>query len=791
MQKLQGTNCDECPLVNKSCFVPTPIGNEPYLFIGGAPTNLEVLSGDTWSGDNGRLLQKVLNYHNIDKHNVYLTPVVKCVGFAYLNPKQKAQALGCCSPALSEDLSSPSLEAVVTLGADAALSVRGRRDVLGLRVGAPKKVVGQDLRILSTVSPSLCLVQERNFPFLVTDIGKLVNKAEQYIEPEFDVVDSEDTALEYLYNLVSVDYPQTIVLDIEVNTDKDFSFEHPENFEMLCIGLKFGLDKIKVFTPDALTQKVYDYLKILCKDGFVIAHNGKFDLGALHKYMGTVRLDFDTMLASYLFDERSGVHGLKYIAQEYLGAPAYNDDVKSLTSTGKWKDIPKEILYKYNAFDIDCTYKAFLMYNKRLLNKEELQPTFDMLIDFSNLIQDVEHNGMNINEQTLEDVGNKLEHEANYLRFEMIKFASGTVGNIDPGKMIFNPGSPLQVKKLFAHHEIGLASTNEEMLNKVLDYSGKLPDGIMDFTKNLLEFRKTSKLKNTYVDGMKSRLHKGKVHSSFLIHGTTTGRLSSRNPNLQNIPRNSPIKSMFEPSGPGRVLLQSDYSQAELRVLAWITNEEYLIDIFNDPTRDIFNELTPEVFPGTSKEAVGEKEWKEMRTMVKTYVYGLNYGRTEHGIAKGFGIPVETAKLYMDRFLSVIPHIVAWQKMIKAKVKNGDDLITPYGRHRRYTLITKENERNVMNEALAFIPQSTASDMTLTAAVKLRHIFDKNYYSMDKPRIVNLIHDAIMVDCKEGHVPEVQELMESRMVESAKKIVRDKVLFAADSSYGKTWGDLK
>ncbi len=178
--------------------------------------------------------------------------------------------------------------------------------------------------------------------------------------------------------------------------------------------------------------------------------------------------------------------------------------------------------------------------------------------------------------------------------------------------------------------------------------------------------------------------------------------------------------------------------------------------------------------------------WKENRTMVKTYVYGLGYGRTEYGIAAGFDISVDLALEYMQRFFSVIPEIVEWQERIKFQVKNGDDLVTPFGRHRRYNLITKANERNVMNEALAFLPQSTASDCTIRAAIFSNPILEHEFNA----KIVNLVHDAIMIDSPQDVVEDALKIVEECMIDSAQAVVGDFVKFATQSSYGNSWEDL-
>lgn len=168
------------------------------------------------------------------------------------------------------------------------------------------------------------------------------------------------------------------------------------------------------------------------------------------------------------------------------------------------------------------------------------------------------------------------------------------------------------------------------------------------------------KLSSTYVNGTRERLYEGRVHPTYLIHGTTTGRLSCRNPNVQNIPRKSPIKRLFVALRTDRSIIQSDFSQAELGLLAsllkmsisGISSMTLLVMCLMSLSLNYFQDQLKLLWADV---------WKEQRTMVKTYVYGLSYGRTEYGIARGFGIDVEVAKEHMNRFFSVIPKIIAWQ----------------------------------------------------------------------------------------------------------------------------------
>jgi DNA polymerase I-like protein with 3'-5' exonuclease and polymerase domains len=183
----------------------------------------------------------------------------------------------------------------------------------------------------------------------------------------------------------------------------------------------------------------------------------------------------------------------------------------------------------------------------------------------------------------------------------------------------------------------------------------------------------------TFVTGLRKRTTaEGTVHPSFLIHGTTSGRLSARNPNSQNIPRAEQIKRQFIARSEDRILVGVDMSQAELRVLTWLAKEELTRDIFNDPSRDLFVELCRNMFPDKYPPSLSDKEVKKLssaekpgepsiRTLVKTFAYGIAYGRTAAGIAADpqFNMDVRVAQQHMKVFEKTIPtSLISWRELL-------------------------------------------------------------------------------------------------------------------------------
>jgi DNA polymerase I-like protein with 3'-5' exonuclease and polymerase domains len=729
-------------------------------------------------------------------------------------------AIAACRPRLLNELAGEDKPGtIVAMGNSAALGILGVEGITSLRVGPGKRSPYSELkgkRIIPTIHPAACLRQSDNFPFLVTDIGKIEGASvDAYQPPHWKLLDDPVDAVAALRELEA--RKGNLVVDIEVDIDKDTSFDHPNHYSLLCVGIGYESGKVIVIGESACaSEDVRDALGACLRASRITCQQLKFDLAGLYPVVGPLRGHFDTMLASYCFDERPGVHSLDYNGVEYLGAPDWKGAITQylkgptepeLEHYHGYGRIPRPILYKYNAYDVDVTWKLQEVQEKRLDNSntppswynarwpyKSLRELHDFLVDSANELMYLELNGIKIDREY-----NK-ELNVSYLKYltelkDEIKIILEKAGY--PNWKTFNPNSPQQVKALLLFFRINVPDTTKETIQLVKEKLLAIDwDEGEDYALNYVDlhqkFKKEAKLYGTYVKGITARLYGGRVYPTFSLHGTTTGRLASKNPNVQNIPRQSSIKAQFIPGREGNVFVQADYKQAELRILTWMAQEEYFRGILNDPNRDLFDELTPPLYPkapappqyGFSSDdefAV----WKELRIRVKAFVYGLGYGRTHYTIASEFKMTEKEALAVKTRFFELIPSIVEFQLQTKRQVKAGHDLITPFGRHRRFHLITQENWKSVQNEALAFLPQSTSSDVCLRAMARIRREL-----SGTGAYVRNIVHDSILVDCPSDMANDVASLLDHHMVESARELVGDYVQFSTDVKIGKNWGEV-
>jgi uracil-DNA glycosylase family 4 len=653
-----------------------------------------------------------------------------------------------------------------------------------------------------------CLRQSDMFPSLITDVGKVNNSLPPWTEPEIDIYDNPKDAIRVLKEIGA--RGDIVVVDIEVDIEKDTAFDHPNRYGLLCVGLAYKKHHAVVIGENACAdERVLDAMYDALEASKIVAQNGKFDLAGLHPKLGTLELYFDTMIASYVQDERPGIHGLKHMAVEILGAPQYDEDIKKYVGPRDgYGVIPRDILYRYNAYDAACTYDLYELFTRRLdatrnpkaikrweelypgLEFRSLRDVHDMVVETSNELMFVELNGIAVDRKYADTLAAKYTESLGQIEREINDVL------VEAGFRPINPRSPKQVQEVFAFFRVRATSTNEETLRAIHEKLEQVryevgtltakQDSFYRFVDALLVHRREAKMFGTYVKGVIKRLYRGRVYPTFLVHGTTSGRLACRNPNLQNVPRESAIKQLFIPGSPENVFVQADYSQAELRVLTWLAKDPYFRSILNDPSRDIFDELTPILYPELPHKAeVPAALWKETRIRVKAFVYGLGYGRTEFSIAKEYKLPVKEAEKVKQRFFDVIPAVVNWQAEVKKTVYKGEDLITPFGRHRRFHLITQDNWKSIQNEALSFLPQSTSSDICTRAMVRVRReLRGSGAY------VRNIVHDSILVDSPRDMANDIAVMLDHHMVESAREVVGDYVDFRTEVNIGNHWGEV-
>jgi len=574
-----------------------------------------------------------------------------------------------------------------------------------------------------------------------------------------------------------------VALDIETGGDSDK--EPWATGELLSIALYDGRNAYVIPTELCETQTTAEFISALCDKRPVICHMGTYDMGYLSARLGIkVYHHDDTLLMHYALYNTAGEHGLKPLARRWLNAPDWDSaNAKYLKGGAHYENIPREQLYLYNAYDVYWTFQLYMLFAAMLDERPALRDFYEHRMEIAHTMQDVQANGVLVDEEKLKEIGVKCSQDAE----DALAWLCAAVGRND-----FNPASTKQLKEeLQAMYGVQLVSTDSEHLN---DLAYDVPE-TAEFIENLFKYRQAKKLKGTYVDGILSKVGKdGKVHPTYLLHGTKSGRLSSKNPNWQNAPRGADIKKAYV-AAPGQKIICCDYSQAELRTVAELSNDENMMAAFQPGAPDFFDNLMTKIYPDEFPTIADYEKFdrenhgaaKDKRATVKGTVYGSNYGRGVPAIAKSLKVPVEQAQSVMDAYYSAYPKLKVWQDSVRESVGNdalGYRTTTPFGLQFKQEVITYKNRHKVGNEALAFVPQSTAAEICLRATVQIN-----KRVGAYGAQVIGSIHDACYVMAPEEHVDKVAHMMETEM-HGAAQLVFHRVPFVAEAEIGDNCGEV-
>lgn len=343
------------------------------------------------------------------------------------------------------------------------------------------------------------------------------------------------------------DFTKPVAIDIE--TSGNLGKTHtPEEVGLLSVAVyQPGAGCVVYLSNDSFyndqpgtvpfsAEQVVHMGKFLDKFEKPIYHNGKFDIRVLNRVCGVnLHNFFDTMLAHHVLNQAAGTHGLKELARLYFGADDWEVGLgKYLKGGGHYERIPYRELAIYNGWDVYWTYRLYELLDPQIDADENAQKAFMLEMAAAEFLLKVERRGIPFDIEYAEALSGKLQAQAEVARQAMCTM-------LDNEK--FNPGSWQQVKRALSDYGIETTSTDEKHI-KAIQESAPEDSALYKFCSYLISYRKATKMKGTYSEGWARVSRKGLVHPTFLVHGTSTGRLSSSNPNAQNVPRDKKIRKM-------------------------------------------------------------------------------------------------------------------------------------------------------------------------------------------------------------------------------------------------------
>lgn len=558
--------------------------------------------------------------------------------------------------------------------------------------------------------------------------------------------------------------PDTTWITDRFDVPLTWDIEHDKDRNLLCLGVTDG-DQIAIFD-----QNFREVAEALAQCYYLQGWNVKYDSKILRWETGVRVANFvDGMLAHHTLNiAATGQHGLANVAQRLLGVDDWEAGAKKWAGTGDKTDygkIPKEVLHRYNAQDVFYTH----ILCERLVPEAQKNPSFWLEMGASDMLLDVETFGVGVDIPYIKELDGEFTKEVSQAEARLPKG--------------INPRSPKQLLTWLHSEGVLVPNTSAGTLEEHVDHPQ---------IEALLEYRKASKIKSTYVDSYLREHRDGTLYPTYNVHGTTTGRLSSSNPNAQNVPSSNKIRRIFRSRG-DKVLVGADYSQAELRSMAMLSGCEVMQSLFQPGMPDYFDSMLPIAFPDLFdtiedveelRERDGERA-NQLRRDLKTVIFGLSYGRQAKAIGKTLGMSEQDAQKIISDTLNGQPGFKQWREDIMVAAVDPakrDRLVTPFGRKFQSEVVTGRNRAAIQRAALSFLPQGTASDLTLTSAIRL--------HKYVPGQIVLLVHDEIIVECDRDVADEVAEMMQHEMVNTAYEVFGNTIEFKAEAAIGLNWAEI-
>ncbi|MFM1930078.1 MAG: hypothetical protein RL387_1406 [Bacteroidota bacterium] len=661
------------------------------------------------------------------------------------------------------------------------LSMKGQTDLFGNAVTLKKeKIIKTKTIVLDSEKGTQEVLEPTDELEVDEDIPALVvNKNIENTPHQYDAVVGDDA----IQQLV-----ETLLKENEICIDTETTGIDANNVEL--VGLSFSFkEHTGYYVPVAndgegkdgakhilsLFKKLFDKEEVLW-----IGQNLKYDFLVLKWYGVELKgKTFDTMLAHYVI-EPEGRRSMDLLSGQFLGyEPVSIESIigKKGKNQGSMRDAALEQIKEYAAEDADITLQLKHCLAPLILKKEVSKVFNEVENPLMPVLVDMEFEGVKVDVDFLNEYSKVLEVEAKESE-EKVYAAAGVRFNLASPKQL---GEVLfEVMKLddkAKKTKTGQYATGEDVLQKMAA-KHKIVDDI-------LNFRELTKLKSTYVDAIPELINPrtGRIHTSYAQAVAVTGRLSSTNPNLQNIPvrtdRGKEIRKAFIPRDPSRILVSADYSQIELRVVAAISGDPNMCEAFK---------LGKDIHTATAAKVYGVDEadvTKEMRYKAKSVNFGIIYGQGAFGLAENLGISRTEAKEIIDNYKKEFTNI---QKYMDQQINHAKELgyvETLMGRKRWLRDINSSNftvrgfaERNAINSPI----QGSAADMIKLAMIKIHHAMKEKTW---ESKMILQVHDELIFDATEKELPALKELILSCMTSAME--LPNGVPVEAELGVGKNW----
>ena len=567
-----------------------------------------------------------------------------------------------------------------------------------------------------------------------------------------------------------------LVLDTETTTTSAIDAE--------LVGLSFSVEEHKAFYVPVPANReealrIVNIFKPLYEDPKIlkVGQNLKYDLEVLRNY--DVRLEgpmWDTMIAHYLIQPELH-HNMDYMAEVYLHYQTVHID-ELIGPKGKnqrsMRDLAPTLVYEYACEDADITLQLKNKLEPELKKHDCEKLFYEIEMPLMPVLAEMEMNGVCLDTESLAETSKQFTTRMNEIEQRIYELAGQQFNIASPkqvGEILFDK---LKIVEKAKKTKTGQYVTSEEVLQQLKNKH--------EIVADILEHRGLKKLIGTYIDALPKLINPrtGHIHTSFNQTITATGRLSSSDPNLQNIPirgeDGKEIRKAFIPE-PGCLFFSADYSQIELRVMAHLSQDPQMIEVFREG-KDLHAATAANIYKKPIEEVT-----RDERTKSKRANFGIIYGITVFGLAERLDIPRDEAKMLIDGYFQTFPQVHNYMEQSKEIARKQGFVMTLFGRRRYLPDINSQNsvvrgfaERNAINAPI----QGTAADIIKVAMI---HIFQRFKAEGIKSKMILQVHDELNFSV----YPEEKERVEHIVIEEMQNAFQMAVPLVADSGFGTNW----
>jgi DNA polymerase-1 len=630
--------------------------------------------------------------------------------------------------------------------------ILGEDEPVVAKVKASPKVDANQMDMFGSPTPATTSVTEEE-EVITTSYSNLSNTAHQY-----HLVQGENA----IKSLISfLDRQDSFCFDTETTS--------LVAIEAALVGMSFSYRKGEAFyvpfpeDPAACQAQADLFKAIFAKESTIkIAQNIKYDMSVLRNYGIEIKgATYDTMLAHYLIEPEKR-HGMDALALAYLSyEPMSIENLigKKGAKQGNMREVELNLIKEYAAEDADITLQLKPFLDKQLTtNPKAVQLLHEVEMPLARVLSTIECEGVNLDVPFLQEMSKTLEADSKAVQEKIFATAGQEFNIASPkqlGEILFEK---LKLDPKAKKTKTGQYMTGEEVLSKL--------EAEHEIASLILDFRELQKLKSTYVDALPALISPktGRIHTSFMQAVTATGRLSSKDPNLQNIPirtvRGREIRKAFIPRDENHLILSADYSQIELRIMAAFSKDESMLDAFNNGL-DVHKATAAKVFHVPLEEVTSD-----MRRKAKTVNFGIIYGVSAFGLAAQLAISRTEAKEIIDQYFVEFPKVKTFMDQSITDARENGYVETVLGRRRYLRDILSANmnergfaERNAINAPI----QGSAADMIKVAMIQIQDFLERENL---KSKMILTVHDELVFDAHKDEVDYLKTQINKIMCEA-------------------------